>query len=170
MAMSIPDPIASPFRLAGAPLDAAKFRDPQWTAGGAPRALVPFSGLQTLWFNTGTLCNLACATCYIESSPTNDALVYLSAAEVSGFLDEIAREQMATREIGLTGGEPFMNPEIAFILEACLARGFELLVLTNAMRPMRRHETMLRSLKAHHGKRLTLRVSLDHHDRVAHEA
>ena len=169
--MIIPDPLASPFRVAGAvPLDPAKFRDARQTASGAPRALVPFSGMETLWFNTGTLCNLACASCYIESSPTNDALVYLSAAEVSGFLDEIVRERLATREIGLTGGEPFMNPEIAAILEACLARGFELLVLTNAMRPMRRHEATLRSLQARHGTRLTLRVSLDHHDRIAHEA
>ncbi len=46
--------------------------------------------LETLWFNTGTLCNLACANCYIESTPRNDALVYLSAAEVATFLDEVA--------------------------------------------------------------------------------
>ncbi len=171
MAMMFPDLASSPFRLVGTlPLDPAKFRDARQTAGGAPRALVPFSGLETLWFNTGTLCNLACATCYIESSPTNDALVYLSAAEVVGFLDEIARERLATREIGLTGGEPFMNPEIAGILDACLDRGFELLVLTNAMRPMRRHETLLQTLQARYGNRLTLRVSLDHYERVAHEA
>ena len=62
------------------PLDPAKFRDPDVTATGARRASVAFRELGTLWFNTGTLCNLTCRNCYIESSPTNDRLVYLSAA------------------------------------------------------------------------------------------
>jgi hypothetical protein len=35
--------------------------------------------LETLWINTGTLCNLTCRNCYIESSPRNDRLVYLTA-------------------------------------------------------------------------------------------
>lgn len=156
----------SPFALARAPaLSAAKFRDPLRTATGAPRAAVPFVGLETLWFNTGTLCNLACASCYIESSPTNDALVYLTAAEVARFLAEAAA--LGTREIGFTGGEPFINPEIATMLRDALDGGFEVLVLTNAMRPMRRHEATLRALR---GPRLTLRVSLDHHSPAVHEA
>ncbi|HEX8383417.1 MAG TPA: radical SAM protein [Sphingomonas sp.] len=166
-----PDPAGSPFRVRAAlPLAPGKFRDPAVTAGGEPRATVAMTGLATLWFNTGTLCNLACATCYIESSPTNDALVYLSAAEVAGYLDEIAAGRLPTQEIGLTGGEPFMNREIIPILEDCLARGFAVLVLTNAMRPMRRHEAALLALRARHGDRLTLRVSLDHHSRAVHEA
>ena len=51
-----------------------KFIDPATTADGQARARVALSGLRTLWVNTGTLCNIACAHCYIESSPTNDAL------------------------------------------------------------------------------------------------
>ena len=47
------------------------------------------------------------------------------------------------REIGFTGGEPFMNRDILPILEAALARGFDVLVLTNAMQPMRRFEAGL---------------------------
>jgi uncharacterized Fe-S cluster-containing radical SAM superfamily protein len=131
---------------------------------------VPLAGLETLWFNTGTLCNLACATCYIESSPTNDALVYMSAAEVAAFLNEIERDRLPVREIGLTGGEPFMNREIIRIMKSCLGRGFATLVLTNAMRPMRRFETQLLELQAAYGAKLTLRVSLDHHSQKVHEA
>jgi len=168
---AFPDPLASPFRRRDAPpLDPAKFRDPLVTAQGDARAIVPLTGLTTLWFNTGTLCNLACATCYIESSPTNDALVYISAAEVADYLDEIARDRLPVREIGLTGGEPFMNRAIVDILDQCLARGFDTLVLTNAMRPMRRFESALLRLRAEYGARLTLRVSLDHHSRSVHEA
>ena len=71
--------------------DGQKFSDPQVTASGAPRATVALRNPQTLWFNTGTLCNIECANCYIFSSPTNDALVYLTAAEVSDFLDQLRR-------------------------------------------------------------------------------
>ncbi|MEX1146785.1 MAG: radical SAM protein [Sphingomonadales bacterium] len=146
-----------------------KFKAPFVTADGQARATVALSALRTLWFNTGTLCNLTCANCYIESSPRNDSLVYLTTAEVAGFLDEIARDDLPTREIGLTGGEPFMNPDIMPIMEMVLARGFSLLVLTNAMRPMMRHRQELRALRAAHGDRLTIRVSVDHHDRRMHE-
>ena len=121
--------------------------------------------VDTLWVNTGTLCNLACKSCYIESSPRNDALVYLTLAEAEAYFDEA--RALGTREIGFTGGEPFMNPDMMAMLGAALARGFEVLVLTNAMRPMRRFEAALDALPR---ERLTFRVSLDHHSRAMHEA
>ena len=61
----------------------AKFRDPIRTAKGEPRATVGLRALDTLWFNTGTLCNLTCGNCYIESSPRNDRLAWLTAAAAS---------------------------------------------------------------------------------------
>ncbi|QKG70453.1 radical SAM protein [Erythrobacter mangrovi] len=158
----------SPFAVEAAPLPAEKFADPRVTAKGEERASVALTKLETLWLNTGTLCNLACATCYIESSPTNDALVYLSADHAARFLDEA--QAMGTREIGFTGGEPFMNPDMLAMLEDTLGRGFEALVLTNAMKPMRRHEAALLSLRERFGSKLTLRVSLDHHSGPVHEA
>ena len=161
----------SPFRRADrSPIDPAKFRDPAVTAKGERRAVASMTGLTTLWFNTGTLCNLACATCYIESSPRNDALVYLSAAEVAAYLDEVAAERLPVREVGFTGGEPFMNRDTVAMLADTLDRGFDALVLTNAMRPMRRFERELVRLRAKHGDRLTMRVSIDHHSRAVHEA
>ena len=98
-----------------------KFADPVVTLKGERRAVVAFGGLRTLWVNTGTLCNITCVNCYIESSPRNDALVYLSAAEVREYLDE-ARDFPVT-EIGFTGGEPFMNPGLVPMLEDVLSRG-----------------------------------------------
>ena len=159
----------SPFALADTvPLTQGKFVDPLTTAKGEPRASVALDGLQTLWFNTGTLCNLACKSCYIESSPRNDALVYISLEEVRSYLDEIAEHGLPTREIAFTGGEPFMNPDIMAILQLCLDRDFEVLVLSNAMRPMRRYDEQLLSLP--HRDRMTIRVSLDHHTKHIHEA
>jgi uncharacterized Fe-S cluster-containing radical SAM superfamily protein len=148
----------------------AKFQDPALTAKGEARARVALERLQTLWFNTGSLCNIECGHCYIESGPKNGRLAYLSAAEVEGFLDEIAALGWPTREIGFTGGEPFMNREILAMLRASLSRGFEVLVLTNAMRPMRRFERGLLKLREEFGARLTLRVSLDHYSALVHDA
>ncbi len=151
-------------------LDPAKFRDPLRTATGDVRAQVALRALDVLWFNTGTLCNLTCAGCYIESSPRNDRLAYLTRAEVGTYLDEIAAEALPTRLIGFTGGEPFMNPAIIGMLEDVLSRGLHALVLTNAMRPMHRRRAPLLALREAHGERLTIRVSVDHYTRDGHEA
>lgn len=148
-----------------------KFRDPFVTQDGSQRAHVSMKKLGTLWFNTGTLCNLACENCYIESTPRNDRLSYLRLDEVVLYLEEIVREGYETDEIGLTGGEPFMNPDILKIIRSVLERGFSLLVLTNGMRPMMRPAIRSGLLKLHAEFRdkLTIRVSVDHFDQVVHE-
>ena len=153
------------------PIDPAKFRNPDRTAAGEPRASVALARLETLWINTGTLCNIACANCYIESSPDNDRLVYFPLADAIGLYDEIAALGLATSEIGFTGGEPFMNRDLPAMMAAALERGFSVLVLTNAMRPMQRPsmKAALLALKERHGARLRLRVSLDHHSQALHE-
>lgn len=146
-----------------------RFVDPDRTADGKTRAQVDPVRLETLWFNTGTLCNLTCENCYIESSPSNDRLVYLAADEVARYLDEIETGGMGTREIGFTGGEPFMNPDLLMMLSDALERGFSCLVLTNAMRPMMKCGDELLALKETYGKRLEIRVSVDHYSPEQHE-
>jgi len=148
-----------------------KFSDPDWTADGQPRARVPLKQLTTLWINTGTLCNIACRNCYIESSPTNDTFVYISRTEVAAFLEEIAHDGWPVREIGFTGGEPFMNPDMIDTLTDELERDLSALVLTNAMQPMMRPRIRegLLALRRNHGDRLQLRVSLDHYTRALHD-
>ncbi|MFK7839101.1 MAG: radical SAM protein [Bdellovibrionales bacterium] len=146
-----------------------KFQNKEKTAQGEDRAYIYMSGLKTLWFNTGTLCNLACVNCYIESTPKNDRLVYLTHAEVVEYLDEIERDNLPTDEIGITGGEPFMNPDIIPIMDACLKRGFKLLVLTNAMRPMMKKDDDLLRILDEYGDKLTMRISVDHFKQSLHE-
>jgi uncharacterized Fe-S cluster-containing radical SAM superfamily protein len=150
-------------------LPPAKFLDPLRTAAGEPRAQVQMRRLDTLWFNTGTLCNVTCGHCYIESSPRNDRLAYLTAAEVARFFDEIDRDRLGTTMIGFTGGEPFMNRDLRPMLEDVLGRGLDVLVLTNAMQPLLQARAWLPSLLRFGGK-LTIRVSLDHHTAAVHEA
>lgn len=151
-------------------LDPLKFRDPYVTAKGETRAQVSLTALETLWINTATLCNITCANCYIESSPRNDALAYISAAEVAAFLNEAEASELPLREVGFTGGEPFMNPDFLAMLEDTLRRGFRALVLTNAMKPMMNQAAGLLALQEKYGAGLTLRVSLDHPDPAIHDA
>ncbi|WP_428390367.1 radical SAM protein [Lichenicoccus sp.] len=146
------------------------FSDPDRTATGETRATVPFAGLRTLWFNTGTLCNVTCAGCYIESSPTNDRLAYLGRDEVRTILDEAAAQHASLREVAFTGGEPFMNRDLPGMIRDALSAGYRVLVLTNAMRPMRRFEAELEALRADFPGRLTLRMSLDHYSADLHES
>lgn len=147
-----------------------KFVDPDRTLRGELRATVGLKQLDTLWINTGSLCNITCVNCYIESSPTNDRLVYISAAEAHDFFVEA--KAAGTREIGFTGGEPFLNPDFVAMLDDALTMGFEVLILTNAMQPMLRAniKTKLLELNARFCGKLTMRVSLDHFTEALHEA
>jgi Radical SAM superfamily len=147
-----------------------KFTNSNCTADGRARAKVTLGRLKTLWFNTGTLCNITCRNCYIESSPRNDRLAYLTRSEVAAYFDEIEHGSFGTEEIGFTGGEPFMNPDIIGMAEDSLSRGYQVLVLSNAMRPMQRHRASLLNLKGRFGSRLAIRVSLDHSTPMHHES
>ncbi len=146
-----------------------KFSNPRVTVSGEHRAHVPFSGYETVWFNTGTLCNIACKNCYIDSSPKNDQLVHLTRSEVASFLEQARRIATRPITIGFTGGEPFMNPDIVDMLDDSLSHDHSVLVLTNAMRPMQRHREALLDLQSRFPNRLSIRVSLDHYERHGHE-
>ncbi|AZU03021.1 radical SAM domain-containing protein [Glycocaulis alkaliphilus] len=150
----------------------APFTDPDITAKGETRASVAFDRLQTLWVLTGTLCNIACTHCYIESSPDNDRLVYISPDELEPYLDEVDALVPGPIEIGFTGGEPFLNPHMAGLAEAALKRGHRVLILSNAMRPMMRPRVQagLLDLQARYPGQITLRISLDHYTSDVHDA
>ena len=144
----------------------AAFTDKFTTQEGKSRAFVELENYKTLWFNTGTLCNLTCKNCYIESSPKNDRLQYISFDEFKMFVDETIENKMGTTEIGFTGGEPFMNKDIFKMIQYALDCDFKTLVLTNAMKPMMNNRDEL--LKNNHPN-LTLRVSIDHFTKEKHE-
>ena len=143
-----------------------KFNDPFITADGNKRAFIEAKKINTLWFNTGTLCNIECKNCYIESSPKNDRLVYLTFDEVKLFIDEAIDNNLKTKEIGFTGGEPFMNKDILKMVDYALEKNFKVLILSNAMKPMLNKKEEL--LKLRHPN-LTIRVSIDHYNKTKHE-
>lgn len=147
------------------------FEDPYVTSDGSERASVRLSNPTTLWFNTGTLCNIACKNCYIYSTPTNDSLVYISAAEVASYLNQLRERDWPVKEIAFTGGEPFMNPDIIKSMKLSLSEGYNVLVLTNAMRPMMRPHMQkgLIELNREYHHNLRIRVSIDHYTERRHD-
>ena len=153
-------------------VDGQKFKHREVTADGDERASVTLSNPETLRFNTGTLCNIACPNCYIHSSPSNDRLVYINSKEVAHFLDQVSDRNWPVREIGFTGGEPFMNPQIIDLARISLSRGYQVLILTNAMLPMMRKSMQngLLTLQNNFANKLTLRVSLDHWSAAKHDS
>lgn len=108
---------------------------------------------QRLWAYTNFDCNLACGYCCAESSPRAAArrLEPGLAREVFGEF-----RSLGGREVFLTGGEPFMHPQLTELVDA--AEGLERTVLTNAMIFGRgRRREMLEALD----RSVTLQVSLD---------
>lgn len=108
-----------------------------------------------LWLYTNFDCNLACDYCCAASSPR---------AAPRRLAPEVARRAceefagLGGREVLLTGGEPFLVPELPEFVDAA-TRWMPVTILTNAMvfaRGARR-----RTLEGLDPERVTLQVSLD---------
>jgi len=148
-----------------------KFTNKYLTANKERRASVPLNNPETLWINTGTLCNIACNNCYIFSSPKNDELIYFQDKFFIKYLEEIKSLNWPIEEIGFTGGEPFLNKEILIMSERALKESYNVLILTNAMQPMQRPQVKKRLIQLHklYGNKLKLRVSIDHYEMEKHD-
>jgi sulfatase maturation enzyme AslB (radical SAM superfamily) len=96
---------------------------------GSAAPSVPLAHLDDLWFQVGgTLCNLTCRHCFISCSPHNHAFGFLNLETVRRMLDESL--PLGVKEYYFTGGEPFLNRDMADILELTLRYG-PATVLTN---------------------------------------
>jgi pyruvate-formate lyase-activating enzyme len=108
-----------------------------------------------LWLYTNFDCNLACDYCCAESSPRARAR-RLSIEVAARACEEFAG--LGGREILLTGGEPFLVPELPEIIGAA-ARWAPVTVLTNAM--LLQRGSRRRALDRLDPTRVTMQVSLD---------
>ena len=128
---------------------------------------VPLTALDTLWIQVaGTLCNLRCTHCFISCSPTNSSHAMMTLAEIRPLLVEA--EASGVREYYLTGGEPFLNPEILAIVEAALAQG-PVSILTNGLLLKPDVARRLRALSDASEYSLDLRISLDGWDAASND-
>ncbi|HWX26882.1 MAG TPA: radical SAM protein [Steroidobacteraceae bacterium] len=116
-----------------------------------------------LWLYTNFDCNLSCDYCCVRSSPKVPRRA-LGIKRVRRIAVEAA--ELGVSEIFVTGGEPFMLPDIGEILAAC-ASATPVTVLTNGMLFAGRRLETLRSLSR---ERVTLQVSLDSPTPERHES
>ncbi len=122
---------------------------------GRSEALRP-DRLAELWLHVTNACNLSCAHCLVESSPSG-----IPGEGTDFWLDAI--DQALALGVGrfyMTGGEPFLRPDIFDLIDR-IDRGparAELIILTNAM--LLKGEK-LRELSRRDPRRLKLQISLD---------
>jgi len=107
-----------------------------------------------LWLYTNYDCNLTCRYCVARSGP-NVPRRALSSSLIRQVVDEAA--DLSFRHLFLTGGEPFLLPDIYDTLAYCSAR-LPTTVLTNATLL---HENRLDQLDAIRNEQLVVQVSLD---------
>jgi hypothetical protein len=107
-----------------------------------------------LWLYTNFDCNLACDYCCARSSPTAPRRA-IGLDRVRRLISEAA--DAGVREVFLTGGEPFMLPDLDLIVAACVDR-IPTTVLTNGMLFRGFRLAMLRRMPR---EGLTLQISLD---------
>ena len=108
-----------------------------------------------LWLYSNFHCNLACAYCCAASSPRADPR--LMSVETAASAAEQFAEQ-GGRELLITGGEPFLHPELDKFVDRT-ARHVPVTLLTNAMVHERgRRREVLESFDR---ERVTLQISLD---------
>ncbi|WP_249011915.1 radical SAM protein [Conexibacter sp. DBS9H8] len=132
------------------------------------RPVVPLFGTPAfpprLWIYTNFHCNLACGYCVVASSPRARPRS-LGRSRVRELADEACAEGF--RELYLTGGEPFLEPDIAAIITDCVER-LPTVVLTNATVFTGRRLQDLADLAGAEG--LVLQTSLDGAAAATHDA
>jgi MoaA/NifB/PqqE/SkfB family radical SAM enzyme len=107
-----------------------------------------------LWLYANYHCNLACGYCLTESAPDAPRRV-LDAGLMRDLVDEAAG--LGFESVGVTGGEPFLRPEIPALL-ADLARTLPVVALTNGTLFAGARMDSLAPLR---GADVTLQISLD---------
>ncbi len=115
-----------------------------------------------LWMYTNFDCNLACSYCCVRSSPRAPRRA-LGHERITRLAAEAA--EWGVSELYLTGGEPFILPDIGESIRACVAHR-PTTVLTNAMLFKGRR---LETLAALPREGLALQISLDSATPQAHD-
>ncbi len=121
--------------------------------------------LNELWFHITNRCNLSCSHCLFASSPKENS--ELKSDDILKIAEDAVR--IGCRVFVLTGGEPFVHPEIDRIINGLLSlKDNHLVILTNGMNLNRALDQ-----KWIDSGRLHLQISVDgigpNHDRIRGE-
>jgi pyruvate-formate lyase-activating enzyme len=128
----------------------------------------PLEHLDALWIQVaGTHCNLSCSHCFVPSGPGIDRHRMMPRDEVRRHVADGLVQ--GVREVYLTGGEPFLHPELLEIVEDVLAH-VPCTVLTNGTLFTTARLARLVELSDRSAFSLELRVSLDALTAAEHDA
>lgn len=109
--------------------------------------------LSELWLHLTNVCNLSCSHCLVDSSPAGirgEGTDFWHQAIDQGF-------SLGVTRFYITGGEPFVRPDIFDIIDFILPRA-ELTILTNAILLQ---GSRLKKLSSYDPGRLSFQISLD---------
>jgi|GEM_PF-1908107 heme biosynthesis protein (nirJ-2) len=98
-------------------------------------------------------CLLRCKHCYKNAGSKN--LHYLSYMKIKDVIDELP--SIFTKQIQLTGGEPFLHPDIFNIIDYCLKNNLLIHISTSGYIP----EEIKNKLKKYNPKHFSIQVSID---------
>ena len=122
--------------------------------------------IHLIWFVTAR-CNLSCSHCFYHKE-SSSAGAELTLDEIAGALDNMSH----MLSMSITGGEPFMRPDVFEILELVGTRNLaeNVLLYTNGFNTDRILETVERVLKAELIRNFSVGTSIDgfeaEHDRL----
>jgi len=116
-----------------------------------------------LWLYTNFDCNLACSYCCVSSSPRTPRRA-LALDTIAAVVEQAPAA--GTRELYLTGGEPFLRPDIRAVITMCAA-ALPTTVLTNGALFRGARLRLLESLSR---EDLILQISLDSAEPEVHDA
>lgn len=138
----------------------------QKTRGGEPitsaTSAIPPDLLERIWFYTNFDCHLRCSYCVAGLAP-GASRAPLDLAAFQRLVDQAVT--LGFRQVALTGGEPFLHPDIATMLAYATSRS-DTVVLTSAVPLTAR---VLRNLSWVDRSRLLVQVSLDSADPGAND-
>lgn len=118
--------------------------------------------LKRIWFYTNFDCSLHCSYCVAALAP-GEKRASLSLARFRGLLNQAL--DLGFRQMALTGGEPFLHPDIEAMLQFATSRS-DTVVLTNGLWV---NSNRLAALEGTDKSRLTMQVSLDSADAAVHD-
>ena len=117
--------------------------------------------INNLWFQlSNTACNLSCSHCFLSCSTDKKMKKFLPLDKIKTALEQA--KQLDVKEIYLTGGEPFLHPDLNNILRMSLKLA-NVVVLTNGTFINDKKARFLRQIEVESNNELIFRVSLDHY-------
>ena len=110
--------------------------------------------IKTVFMEITSKCNYSCKYCY-NNSGTSGKIKQLTFNEISSLIQQY--KQFGIKKIILSGGEPFLHPDIFKIIELIHRNDFELMIITNGSLLTKETSILLNKYK------VTLQLTLDSH-------